>query len=125
MGVLHRLGLMTISEHNEMTQRNVDEANRHISFEVEKRTLQVDETLGEITKWRYDSGELVGSKGGMTIILEVPRSLVVGMAKGQPDISAFAVSRMIHLLQVNLQKAINQLFSTGYNGGDTPQGSYL
>jgi hypothetical protein len=125
MGLLHKVGLMTVSEHNAAVTRNVEEMNKYVAIELEKRALQVDETLGEIAKWRFDPAGLVQDKAGMTLILEVPRSLVVGMTRSQPDISGFAIARMIHLLQATIQKAVNQVFSGGYGDGEARQGSYL
>jgi hypothetical protein len=125
MSLWNKVGLMTINEHRGKTKINVEEMNKLMAVELEKRNLQVDEVLGEIAKWRFDPAGLVQDKAGMTIILEVPRSLVMGMVKGEPDLTGFALMRVTHLLQVQVQKAVNQLFGGGYGNDDAAKGSYL
>jgi hypothetical protein len=124
MNILHKIGLTTIKSHNASVQRSVDEMNKYVNVELEKRSLLVDETLMEFAKWQFDTGDLQSDRLGVKVILDVPRSLIVGLAHAEPDIAGFTLTRVTYLLKSAIQKALNQIASQSYSvGGD--QGSYL
>lgn len=121
--VLHNLGLMTIREHNQMVDQNVLDINRKMNLELEKRSLLVDETLMEIVRWTFDGGDLASERTGVKVILDVPRALILGLARSEPDLSSFCLARMTHLLKGGVQKVINSIM--GEQMGGEPTGSYL
>lgn len=123
--VLHNLGLMTIREHNAMVDSSVIETNKRINTELEKRSMLVDETLMEIAKWQFDGGDLASERLGVKVILDVPRSLVLGLARAEPEVAQFCLHRVAYLLKGGIQKVINSIMGQQTSDGESQAGSYL
>jgi hypothetical protein len=100
---------MKVSEYNSLIREQVDKVNAHMQSEIGRYNVQVDETLASMVRWQYDKAELLGDSSDVTVTLEIPRGLLLAMARGQQDVAQFAVARVTFLLQVELQKAVNNL----------------
>ena len=107
MDLLKRLKLMTIKEHHQIMQSAVDKMNLAINQEMARRTMLVDETINAINRWQIDINELEHDPQNVRVTLEVPPSILMGLARADPEISGFAIHRITHLLQAEIQKAIN------------------